>query len=221
MARRCAQIVLSTLEEHDALSAWQRTEQTRIEVRFAERLTRPNWFFACGGALLIGLVLPSFLVCWHSSFHLKWDASLLAILPFTPATNNALDNLVALELATALYCGPFAMLGAIGIYRSLQRLSLKAGANVLVPEGGLLGGCCALMNFPAYAAIHFIDWHAALGPLLFITLIVVSGVSSGAWIGWQVYRARHNASWFPRYGLGTLVVAVLIWGLLLTCYAPA
>lgn len=221
MARRNASTMFATLAEHDTHAAWQRAEETRFEARIIDRLTRPTRFFACFGALIIGVGLPSFLIGWHTSFHIKLSESLLALIPFQPPRDaGALWNLFSFEFLAAAMCGPIATFAAFLNYRKLSEMNAHTDINFLVAEGALLGGCLALLNFPAYAAMRFIDWRVPLAPLLFILLLVVSGVSSGMWIAWQVYREKHGGSWFPRYGLGTLVAAVLLWGFLLTCYAP-
>ncbi|MCY3018237.1 MAG: hypothetical protein NTW87_04290 [Planctomycetota bacterium] len=192
---------------------------------FGDLRGRQYWLGACAGAVVIGVTLPTLLVCFHAGRQgVFWALTHGPQDPVEPPPwSDVAGGWVALQAIATVACGPGAVVLALLLYRFCKGVALWPTAPPLqhvVRYGMALGAVMAFLNFPGYLVGLVLDgqrYPTAKVALLF----VVAGASAGMWIAWQAYRAAHPKERFwPRYSLATLLLVVFAWGLLLMVFAP-
>jgi len=175
---------------------------------------RTYWLNSCIGALIFGAVLPCFLVFLNTMNSPKFAQ-------FFPG-GLAPVQLFIYGIAIA---GPGLVIIALFLYRFFKAacaLQPDRTPQQLLLDGMMTGASTGILNFPAWFAAMLFEWSDTSALLKFLLLFVVPGATYGAWIAWQAYRFHHpEEGLLPRYTLGTLLLAVFGWGILLAIYAPA
>ena len=162
-------------------------------------------FFSVAGSLLLGVMLPVLLVCWHSR-----------MVP-------NLASIAELECVATPLFGPAAAVLSGLLFKILS--NQKEPAKEVVRTGIIGGAVMSFLNFPSLlVGVMFSEIHERDGMFLvrLIVLFAVSGGTCVAWTGWQVFRSAHrDAPFFPRFGLATLLGVVIAWAVLLAIFAPS
>ena len=184
-------------------------------------IERQCWLWALIGAVVIGVTLPTILVCWNCGQ--RGPLNGLSEVPWLnrPWQDVAADW-VGLQVVATIFCGPGAVILGLLLYSSCKKRCVSESKTLreTIVYGMWVGGLAAFLNFPGYFSGGLIRGN---GRVLFLVplLFAVAGASCGAWIGWQAWRALHPEERFwPRFSLGTLMIAVFAWGLLLAVFAP-
>ncbi len=163
-------------------------------------------FWACLGAIILGVTLPVLLVLLHGLTHA------------TPQSNPEQEAFVLFVLAT-IFCSPGALVISLVVWALCLEKALSASApKSLISYGAIVGCCAGFFNLPGYMSMELLR-DDKLGEVLLLALFVVAGSSAGAWIGWQAWRARHPGQhFFPQFSLRTLMLLVFFWGALLLLF---
>ncbi|HEY3323171.1 MAG TPA: hypothetical protein VGP72_22145 [Planctomycetota bacterium] len=177
-------------------------------------------FWACAGAVVIGVTLPTVLTCWNCGERGIFGDHEAAAL----SAMQLAEDWFGLQVAATLFCGPGAVILALLLFFPCRRLAKKAGATLrnVAWCGVLVGTVMGFLNLPGWA-VGFILPASGRHPveIRVLLLFLISGASCGAWIAWQAWRAEHPGErFFPRYSLMTLILFVFAWGLLLAIFAP-
>lgn len=198
----------------------ERDEWTEEKLRrHAESFPRDCLGDAWVGAVLIGVILPTLLVCWNCGsagpqIHSPPAASLVELIA----------SWVRLTFFAVMGCGPGAAILATVLYRNLKRGANEAETKLreVVDRGMFLGALMAFLNVPGYLCGAVLPrMNPGVLLLKMAALFVVAGASAGAWIGWQAWRATHpKEPFWPRYSLLTLLIVVIAWGALMGLFAP-
>lgn len=191
--------------------------------------TFPCWFMACLGSLTVGIFAPVFLACLysqgqpeemgdhfnHPSFESRVEDS--------PPFQKVLREFMQLQFGATLFCGPGAFILTLILYSILKGTSQSClAAGELIQRGVFWGIVLAFANIPGYLCGFVIGWQQPLAELRIGLLFASAGAVSGAWIGWQAWRALHpEAGFFPQFSLKTLLTVTLCLGALLAIFAPA
>ncbi len=189
------------------------------------------------GAILIGVSVPTVLVCWNSGssgpelmpwHHHKpaWKAAKAHPGRPVPHEEFSIGKLIGswiwLQVVATIGCGPGALILGQVVYARVLGSASNAEATLRrnIVNGIFGGALLAFFNLPGYyAPLVMVDDDYRLEKLLL--LFAVAGASSGAWIAWQAWRAVHpEENFWPRFSLGTLMIAVFAWGALLAVFAP-
>lgn len=183
-------------------------------------LSRTYWLMSCLGALVFGVVLPCFLVFLNAM-----NTPQMKQLGDEFNLTNHLPPVVMLFFWGLLIAGPGIVVIALFLHRFFKAscaLQPDLAPGKLLFDGMLTGASTGILNFPAWFAAAMFDWNNSAVLLKFLLLFVVPGATYGAWIAWQAYRSHHpGEGLIPRYTLGSLLMAVFGWGILLAIYAPA
>ena len=173
---------------------------------------------ACVGSVLFGVSIPVALVSLSCGRH--------GVTPFGSAGpirpwSEVLGNWVIIELMATLLCAPGAIV-LTNLLRSHCRdvLRRKKSPRAVHWSGMLTGSMLAFLNFPAYGAYTYIEDQSH--PLLKLALLfIIAGATSGIVVSWQAWReVNPDEGYWPRFSLGSLMIAVIAWGALLAVFAP-
>jgi hypothetical protein len=165
------------------------------------------------GSVFLGVTLPVLLVCWHNS-------------ELNPKFQNISQYFIligSLQLIATIFCGPGAVILSVLllIYMS-RRKNRYVTSHDLVTASMWRGALVSFLNFPGLLAGGLVSSDPVITWVRVILMFLVAGGSSGAWIGWQVYRQSHSGTPFlPRYRLSTLLLLVISWAVLLAIFAPS
>ena len=187
-------------------------------------LGRIYWLMACAGAIVIGVTLPTLLVCWNASTPLT-SLILDGGGPISPSIAQVMEDFILVEIIATVGCGPGALCLGLLLYGRLSRRAKEqqTEASALIKRGLFFGMGLAYLNLPGYLAIIFMPSqdHPDIKFAKIMLLFAVSGASCGVWIAWQAYRSAHEGERFlPRFTLSTLMGLVFGWGLLMAVFAP-
>jgi len=95
-------------------------------------------------------------------------------------------------------------------------------ANSMIASGARWGVVMAFANIPGYLSGTIIGWNNPHIEIRLALLFASAGAVSGAWTGWQAWRATHpDAGFFPQFSLGTLLGATMALATLLAVFAPS
>lgn len=204
-----------------------RTAHSRIRIlslpkQAAHRkdLLNPQFFWATGGVLVVGIFVPCLLTWLHNHGSLPFfhGEALDAAEPW-----NLIDW-IQLQACALLGCGPGALLLTALLFLMMRR-SMRSGETSeknAMRAGAFIGVAFSFANLPGYLSVNFYAGDPLSIALRIGMLFAVTGATCGAWIAWQVYRERHpDRGLFPRFSLRTLLVCAMAWGLLLALYMPA
>lgn len=165
------------------------------------------------GSVIVGVTLPVLMVCYHnanSNINIHGYMQVAIIIAY-------------LEIAATIVCGPGAVLLSVLllIYMSRRR-DQYADSHQLVTASMWRGAVISFLNFPGLLAMGLVGPEDSAMPVVrIIAMFLVAGASSGAWVGWQVYRQSHpDTPLLPRYRLSTLLLLVIAWGALMGIFAP-
>jgi hypothetical protein len=167
------------------------------------------------GSIFIGVSLPVLLVCWHD------PRKLCVVMDFSDqGPLNLFTAIVQLEVIAVIFCGPGAAFLSFLLFRILLQTKLAEPGPLI--RAAMLGAAgLAFFNVPGFLAGTFLSGSAPSTLARLVLLFLVAGMTSGVWIGWQVYREKNpGAPLFPRYRLSSLMMLVLAWATLLIVFAP-
>ena len=179
------------------------------------------WLWALIGAVVIGVTLPTLLVCWNCGERGPLDFDPVPAVPGGGVDwLHLVENWVGLQVVATIFCGPGAIILGWVLYTFCKKRCLDESKTLrdIVVFGMWFGGIAAFLNFPGLLSANLLRKNSiVLVPLLF----AVAGASCGAWVAWQAWRATHSQERFwPRFSLATLMIAVFAWGILLAVFAP-
>jgi hypothetical protein len=197
------------------------------EARAGDVLRRQCWLWALIGAVVLGVTLPTILVCWTGGREGPWAFDFGPGAPPAPPANADIDwsrlimDWIGTQVVATIGCGPGAIVLGLWLFAGGKMRATHDTATLhSTVKYGIITGCVlAFLNLPGYLANVLIREGALYKvPLLF----AVAGASSGAWIAWQAWRAVHpeERNFWPRFSLGTLMVFVIGWGALMAVFAP-
>ena len=195
--------------------------------------TFPCWFTACAGVLSVGILVPVLLAMLHTNgqptrygdyIDAKPGGSLKYPPPdASPSVERVLSEFWSLEFAATLLCGPGAFILTLILYKGLKVNQHHCSVpSDLIGAGVRWGIVMAFANVPGYLCGFIIGWHNPHVEIRLALLFASAGAASGAWIGWQAWRATHpNAGFFPQFSLGTLFGGMIALATLFAVFAPA
>jgi hypothetical protein len=165
------------------------------------------------GSVFMGVTLPVLLVCYHNS-------------NLNPIMKSAWDYVILigyLEFLATVFCGPGAIILSVLLMIFMTRRRHRyADSHELVHASMWRGALISFLNFPGLLAGGLVASGPFVTALRLILMFVIAGGSSGAWVGWQVYRQTNPGTPFcPRYRLSTLMLLVFSWAVLLAIFAPS
>ncbi|HYG77820.1 MAG TPA: hypothetical protein VEK08_22630 [Planctomycetota bacterium] len=178
------------------------------------------------GSVLIGVILPTFLVCWCSGA--KGVLNLIIKTKMNtkgkPLPDLSLDELAGnwsgMLVQALILCGPIAIgLANIVFDKCLERTRKRSTPNQRYAV--LLGAAISIFNLPGWGVVMYLPPDGLVLLRTFL-LFVVAGSSCGLWISWHAQRSvdSHKPYW-PQFSLGTLLIMILSWGALMAIFAPA
>ena len=171
---------------------------------------------AIGGTVALGLALPILMLWWH------FRGTAAAFVRGGPPEEWNIHAFFFLLGHAASVGSWIAAAFSIVLLRTLRRYTEvnRFGEDPVIIIGAGAGMLASLLGMPSYFAIRF-PAPSALDEVRFLFLLLATGATCGAWIGWQAYRERWRARGpLPRFSLLSLIVLTLCWGALVGLYAP-
>ena len=209
--------------------------QQKATALFGEKISRQCCFFACTGAFIIGVTLPTLLILWHRGLTHSDRIMTPGWIKMTEMSfKSIIETALWLFSGVSVFCGPGTVLLSLLLYFILRKdvLSQLESSGLLLLRGAMLGAVLAFANQPGWSAWQLFTtelWNPqppalavrAMVILRFVLLFSVTGASCGAWIAWQAYRSHHpSEGQIPKYSLRTMMMLVLLWGALLALFSP-
>ncbi|MBI3829325.1 MAG: hypothetical protein HY291_07400 [Planctomycetes bacterium] len=133
------------------------------------------------------------------------------------------EDLIQLCLMAGVFCGPGILMLSYGImvsrrdrFKHAIELDLKGNLFTSAMQGALL----SFINLPAYSSLTFFK-NDPNSPFLICALFGITGFTCGLWIGWQAWKEVYpSEGLIPRFGLRTLLLFVMAWGIVLAVFMP-
>ena len=172
-----------------------------------------------GGCILFGLLPACLVLWWHHSG--RWAPDFARGENFPEWSVLALGYWLGCAL---LVFGPVFVIWSLILSRLLRR---NAGLKYFgeFPDmvcGAILGALGAMLFLPAYTEAFPPNSGNELRKAAFLLLLMAAGATSGAWVGWRVYRERARAEQrqLPQFSLGTLIALTVMWSVLMGLFRP-
>lgn len=187
------------------------------------RRRKACFWWGLAGSIVLSVMLPTLLVCFSQGAKGVFidpprDPELILDKPWQVVASQWFNT----ELGAVLFCGPGAAVLGFLLFRMCASGAEQPIARLIQCVGlGMFAGIFTnMLNLPCFVFAASMRNQERF-VLKLALLYLVFGSMSGAWIGWQAWRATHPEERFwPRYSLGMLMIAVMAWGALLAVFAP-
>jgi hypothetical protein len=172
--------------------------------RTVDNLTRNYWLMSCMGVLVFGIIFTGMPVLIGICVQLLAQPDAIRL--------EQIVDLQIISFVVLFALSPGALVLASSYYLFLR--SIRSEGPNYYRWAALGGVLLSFLNIPAYFFSFMVPsmWHT-------MVLFIVAGIMCGLWIAWQAHRFRHpDSPVLPRFSLRSLILAVVVWGALLSAF---